>query len=94
MATAAAKAVATGTGRRKVQCGSARRVQAARRQPPPRARADGMLEETSGVAPAPTAMLPVKRATVWATRTVSHCSNSAAERIAWPERVVRSTTTC
>jgi hypothetical protein len=93
-ASTAASAAAAGAGSRKPEWGNVRRAQAASRHPPPRARAEGMLEETSGSVPAPTAMLPVKSATVWATRTLSHCCNSSGERIAWPDRELRSTTTC
>ncbi|HVC23559.1 MAG TPA: hypothetical protein VNH82_09070 [Candidatus Dormibacteraeota bacterium] len=94
MARPAANEVATGTGKRMLRWGSKRRVQAANRQTPPSASAEVMLDETGGTVPVPTAMLPVKRATVCATRTVSHCSNSSGERIACPDLAVKSTSTC
>ena len=75
-------------------CGTKRRVQAAKRQPAPRARAEGMLEEMSGSAPVPIQALPVKRAEVWVRRTRSHCSSSSGARTACPVRAVRSTITC
>jgi hypothetical protein len=88
------KDVTTAVEGRKALWGTSRRAQAAKRQPAPRARADGMLEEISGAAPVSIQTLPVKRAAVWVRRTLNHCSSSSGDRIDCPVRAVRSTTTC
>jgi len=53
-----------------------------------------MLEAIGGADCEPSQSPPVKRETVWVSRTLSHCSSSSGDRIAWPARAVRSTITC
>ncbi|MGC2192501.1 MAG: hypothetical protein WA751_09235 [Candidatus Dormiibacterota bacterium] len=74
--------------------GRSQRAHAAKRHPAPRAKADGMLEEIAGAAPVPIQTLPLNRAAVWVSRTLSHCSSCSEDRIAGPVRAAKSTITC
>jgi hypothetical protein len=93
-ASAAVTDPTAAAGSRTAPRGRSRRAQDVSHQPPPRARAEAMLEEVSGLRSPVDQSPPVSTATVWVSRTFSHCRSSSEERTARPEGAARSTRTC